>query len=654
MHPLSVHNNGKPQKGNYNNILLIEDNIGDARLVELLLEETDLFDYKIVNATTLEEGVTTMGQSVFDVVLLDLTLPDSRGMETLTEFISHFPEANVIVLTGLKNKEFGVMAVREGAQDYLVKGEFDSDWLAKSLKFSIERNQILQRLEEAHKMALIGQWEYDVVKGKMTATDVVYQILGYHPREIEITDEVIEQDSSHLHFLNKIIENALNGKGLKRDLVIVNKSGDVRYIHIQCSVSYDVAQKPVSISGVMQDITERKRSEQLEKDRDLALESSKIKDKLIARVSHEMRTPLHAVVSMSSMIREDGLSNQQQGWMSTLQHSSQHLLGMIDDILQISAIKNGEEVKFKYRTFDLYDLMSNLSNTFQNYLEKKKIVFEMDIKSDVPRYVVGDTKRMDQIFYNLVGNAFKFTDSGKIEVVASKMRPLDDGKVLLRFSVKDTGIGIPEEKLNDIFEPFTRVDHKNKIYEGTGLGLSIAYSFVEIQGGKMYVDSVMGEGSTFYFDLPMKVSSEDQLETTREDEEIEPVAHGPYKVLMAEDHKMNQYIAKKTLEKEYEGIQIELTVVENGKEAVELLEKEKFDLVLMDLQMPVMDGYEATEYIRTHLFSEEELPVLAVTADAQISMDGKFKQFKMNDFVLKPFDKKEIFKKISHYASKKY
>jgi len=757
----------------FNKVLLLEDNPGDARLVELLLMESDLFDCEIENKITLQAGIDALSEKTYAAVLLDLTLPDSRGFETLDKLLSSHPKTNVIVLTGLSDKQMGIQAVQTGAQDFLVKGEFDSDTLAKTLRYSIERNRVLTRLEEAQRIAHIGNWDFNFLTQEFNASDEIYRIFGYIPRETVFLAEHLTNSRSHLHAFHEIHQEAKAKGTIRRDVTIKDADGRAKYIFVQCSVLYSVDNVPLSASGIIQnitdrkmaeaeqqksqqryeaifnqskdgiyicslgglmmernsatntllsldsesqsinifdvlattpsglmltkkikleatikdegfefikqngdkryyittltpidtdefkgfngiirDVTEQKLAEELRKQKDLAQRASAMKEQFLASVSHEMRTPMNAILGMSHLVLKTDLNEEQNHYLSSIRQSSENLLGIINDILEISTLQNGKVI-FETGDFDLHEVLENLVNVIQHKLEEKPIAFKLDIDKDVNKYLTGDRKRLNQILVNLVGNAIKFTDKGKISVRVKRTEETKDS-VKLRFEVEDTGIGIPADKLQAVFETFTRIRYKERIFEGTGLGLSLVKNFVEQQDGKVGVDSIEGKGSTFFFELEFKKGNNPLLiqETNTEDSDsLKAAKERHIDLLLVEDHKMNQIVARKTIEKEFSDITVK--IADNGQIAVDLIKEHHFDIVLMDIQMPVMNGYEATEYIRNEMEAPLcNLPILAMTAHAHISKDEKFKEFGMDDFVLKPFDPKQLFQKIAKYALK--
>lgn len=763
-----------PSLASMNKVLLIEDNPGDARLVEIFLSESDLQHCEVINKTTLSAGLETLGRGEeFAAILLDLTLPDSRGFETLEKLVAQFPQNNIIVLTGLADKDIGLKAVKAGAQDFLIKGAFDSESLAKSLRYSIERNKVLKRLEETQRIANIGNWEYYPGTETLSASDEVYRIFGCSPKKMPVQKDTLLQDECPLSVLHQIHElAAINGE-IKKDLKIRQKNGAYRYVFVQC-IAHRGDEDELVFQGIIQDITERKLAEQemiksreryqeiftqsrdalfictldgkfidfnqatldlfgytkeellelkdahqlyyplerknefilklknqkaikdyeinvahksgevrecmvtaniivtddfvgyncimrdvtelrqaekLRKARDLARQSAQMKEQFVASISHEMRTPMNAILGMSNILLQMDLGLEQMNLVNSIKQSSEILLGVVNDILEISAIQNGKIV-FDNEPFDLQELLNNLVNVMQYKAQEKDLYLEVILNPEIPRIIKGDKLRLNQVLYNLVGNSIKFTDQGFVKVYVKKLHDILDN-VQLQFIVEDTGIGIPEDKIEAIFETFTRIRQKDRVYEGTGLGLSICKNLVELQGGKIGATSTVGKGSVFYFDLIFETAEELTQPTV-------PEAHIPllspdaaFRLLLVEDHKMNQMVARKTLERKWNNIQI--TIADNGQIAIDLLKKEDFDLVLMDIQMPVMDGYEATHYIREHFPSEKaSVPILAMTAHAHVAKDEKFREYGMNDFVLKPFEPDDLFYKISKYVKREH
>jgi len=637
------------QEQTANRLLLVEDNIGDAKLVEIYLLETDFHDCEVVHKTTLEEAMVSLAsEGDFLAILLDLTLPDSKGFDTLERIISSYPRSNVIVLTGLSDQQLGLRAVKAGAQDFLVKGAFEANALSKSLRFSIERNRVLKRLEETQQIAHIGSWEYFPEEDSFSATDEMFRILDCEPSKKKTLAEDLQNHDSCFHFLKQIHEEAEEGGEVKKDLSITLKDGSKRYLFVQSLANRNLDGSMI-FQGIVQDITERKLSNSLRKAKEVAEQSSRMKEQFMASISHEMRTPMNAILGMSHILLQTELGEEQLQLVNSVRESSEILLGVVNDILEVSAIQNGKIVLEK-KPFALADVLTNLESVMQYKAQEKDIYLQSFCGEEVPAVVNGDKLRLNQILYNLVGNAVKFTDSGAVKIYVSKLQGEGD-RVQLKFIIEDTGIGIPQDKLASIFETFTRIRQKDRIYEGTGLGLSIAKNLVELQGGKIHATSEVGKGSRFIFNLWLEVGVEQSIAQKAAPPVIALDEDATFDLLLAEDHKMNQLVARKTLERKWRNIN--LVIAENGQEAIEVLHSRHFDLVLMDVQMPVMDGFEATRYIRENMPPEiAKIPILAMTAHAHISKDNKYKEAGMDDFVLKPFDPEELFAKIAKYVKR--
>ncbi len=629
-------------------VLLIEDNPADARWVELLLAETDLINCKVIRAETLSAGLSALeSDERFDAILCDLTLPDSRGFETLEKLLARFPDQNVIVQTGLSDKEIGLQAIRAGAQDFLVKGGYDADQLGKTLRYAIERRSVLERLEETQRLAHIGHWEFNLQNGEFTASNEMFRILGLQPDRRILSAENLTAPGGSLHFLKEIHDETMEKGRASRDLEVLTISGKPIFISVKCSREPDGA----SLYGILQDITQRKQADELRRQHEISQQAAAMKEQFIASVSHEMRTPMNAILGMSNLVLQSPLNEEQRSYIGSVKQSSEILLGIVNDILEISTLKNGS-IEFEEKPFDLHELLANLVNVMSYKINEKRLEFNLEIEQDVPRFIAGDKLRLNQILYNLVGNAIKFTDSGHVRVYVF-LNEKNAEHAVLQFDVEDSGIGIPKDQLDAIFESFTRVRHKHRLFEGTGLGLSIARSLVQQQNGKIGVESEVGKGSKFYFSLNLRISSEQELDNSRK---MKPGGlvfdkETSFNLLLVEDHKINQLVARKTLEKQFANIKV--TIAENGKEAIELLENQPFDLILMDLQMPVMDGMETTKFIREQMPEPiSKLPILAMTAHAHISKDNQFREMGMDDYVLKPFEPEQLFEKIGQWIKK--
>lgn len=630
-------------------ILLIEDDPGYARLVEIMLTESGQFNCTIIHCKSLAESMAFLdsgeGREVA-AVLLDLSLPDSQGFDTLGSLIPRFPNLNIIVLTGQDDKDLGVLAVRSGAQDFLVKGAFEDEQLAMALRYSIARNKILRRLEETQRIARIGNWECSPADHYFAASEEVYRIFGLPASHLFTCEELMQPDCP-FHILLSLQDEAQKEGKMQKDIWIRRADGERRYLAIVCTANR-LDTGDYLFNGIIQDITERKQAQELKKARDLAQHTAKVREQFIAGISHEMRTPMNAILGLSNLLAQTRLDEEQEGYIRAIKQSSEVLLGIINDILLMASVQNSKP-KIENRNFRLSALLENLADVMKHQAEEKGLSLSQEIGPGIPELLNGDALRVNQVLYNLVGNAIKFTNRGFVEITVSLLEKRA-GRIHLQFEVKDSGIGIGEEELETVFEAFSRVSKEERLYEGSGLGLSIAKSLVEAQGGAIRVESKPGEGSSFFFSLWLEEGEPEAggTEEPKESPALPPDA--TFRLLLVEDHKLNQAVARKTLEKKWKNI--EIVVAGNGEEAISLLREQQFDIILMDIQMPLRDGYSTTKYIRRNMPpSVSELPILAMTAHAHISQDGYFREQGLDDYVLKPFEPEQLFRKIEYYLT---
>jgi signal transduction histidine kinase/DNA-binding response OmpR family regulator len=633
-------------------LLMIEDNIADARYLRLMLEEADFPISDVIHKTTLQEGIATYTTEI-DAVFLDLSLPDSRGFDTLQTFLEAHPNSNVIVMTGFSDREFGIRAVKTGAQDYIIKGEYDADSVSRTLYYAIERNSILKRLEETQRIARIGSWEYNYGTNETTVSDEFLKLIKLPLKVGKKFDHKTIPDYKNYnfyYFIRKLTYEvyqafAQGDKAIVREEYFLDDGKTC--LDVQAYIGRFQDGQPV-LHGVVQDVTERKMTEQLRKEKELAEESAQLKEIFITNVSHEMRTPMNAILGMSNILLNTPMNKEQTECVSSIQRSSQLLLGIVNDILEISSLQNGK-VTYDNKEFDLTRLITDMNDVMQYKLAEKELIFDIKIGENVPKILIGDSLRLNQVLYNLIGNAIKFTDFGKIALRIALVKKEQD-TIIVQFEVEDSGIGIPKDKIDSVFETFSRIRTKDRLYEGTGLGLSIARNIVEQRGGKIWAKSTLSKGSTFYFTMNFEVAkNQTEVEKENKYEDVKVNPDFAFKLLLVEDNKLNQMVAKKTLERQWKNIS--LKIANHGQEAVEILQQEKFDIILMDIQMPIMDGYEATEYIRKNMPDYANIPILAMTAFAHIAKEDKFKEYGLDDFVLKPFDPDDLYYKIAIYSN---
>ncbi len=383
------------------------------------------------------------------------------------------------------------------------------------------------------------------------------------------------------------------------------------------------------------DITQRKRDEAE------LLRLQKAKEQFLANISHEIRTPINGIAGMANLLGQNPSPEERETYLNAIRHSAENLKVIINDILDLAAIESGK-LKFEKIAFNLRDLLPSLVNTFTYQAKEKKLTLDWSIEEKLNKILVGDPVRLNQVLINLISNAVKFTHNGSISINCSKAREMR-GTCWVKIEVTDTGVGIPEEKLNTIFESFSQADASvTRRYGGTGLGLTIVKQLVELQKGKIHVVSREHVGSTFSVVIPYQIGRVKTItQVPKPARKLKDINTSQLHVLLVEDNDINRLYAKSILK----NWQCHIDVAENGLVAIEKVKNNFYDVVLMDVQMPVMDGYEATKAMRA-MHQSARVPIIALTANATHSDVEKCLASGMNDYLPKPFTPEDLYHKL--------
>ncbi|MBS1609452.1 MAG: response regulator [Bacteroidetes bacterium] len=369
-----------------------------------------------------------------------------------------------------------------------------------------------------------------------------------------------------------------------------------------------------------------------------------LKENFMANMSHEIRTPMNAILGFTNLLQRKNLDSESKQYISSIQVSGENLLTIINDILDMSKIEAGM-MRIESTPFSLKELLHSVETMFLKKAKDKGVLLTSVINEDVPDLLEGDAVRLTQIVVNLIGNAIKFTDKGSVKIKVSN-KEIDNKIARISFEIKDTGIGIEKEKLPGIFERFRQAeDSITRKYGGTGLGLSIVKDLVNLQGGEITVESELNKGTIFRFAISYRISDQPTRTPVVPDDELNGRnSFNAIRILVVEDNKINQTLMQHLLT----SWNINFDIAENGKDAISNLVTKDYDLILMDIQMPVMDGYTTTQYIRHEL--NDSIPIIAMTAHALTGEREKCIKWGMDEYISKPIKEQELYKLIGHFA----
>lgn len=562
-----------------------------------------------------------------------------------------------------------------------------------------QRKQIEEALQESrHWLQSITDanpnilYVYDLIEQRNVYVNrEIYTILGYTPEEIQNMGTTVLQTLIHpddfalLSQSIKKIDAAKDGEIIEFDYRMQHKNGEWRWLFSREVVFARTSDgKPMEILGAAADITERKLAKiALQQALAAAQAANRAKTTFLASMSHELRTPLNAVIGFSQILaRDESLATQQKKYIEIINRSGGHLLELINDVLSMSKIEAGQITLNKDR-FDLYALLNSLQEMLQLKAKTKGLQLNFEHTFDVPQYVQTDENKLRQVLINLLGNAIKFTQQGNVTLRVSLVKHdfsgvKNKGQRTITFEISDTGLGISSEELNTIFDPFVQSQTGRKSIEGTGLGLPISREFVQLMGGDITVRSTLGEGSTFTFDIKVDLASQgDVLPSVPDGVVIGLEPNQPsYRILIAEDVEESRLLLVKLLER----LGFEIKEAINGQEAFAIWKQWQPHLILMDICMPIMDGYEAIQAIRNdeklrikeekksgsqfqvqtkeyqanNLVHPTSTITIALTASAFEEQRDAILKSGCDDFIAKPFPEKILYQKIAHHLGVRY
>lgn len=513
--------------------------------------------------------------------------------------------------------------------------------------------KMLVASEERYELALRGSndglWDLNMLTGEVYWSDRLREIFdvdrNFKPRFEELVDRMHPDDRERVSLARENHDRHRE----QYDVEYRAQKGNGQYIWLRDRGRgiWDENGQMIRMLGAITDITDRKLAEeQLKAAREQADMASRAKSEFLANMSHELRTPLNSIIGISRILYEDQKIDREHKEMIDITYrAASNLLDIVNDILDLSKVESGK-MELESITFSLHEVLNNVLETILPLSSEKGLTFHSTVSEPMPAYLMGDPVRLGRVMMNLISNAVKYTEQGSVTVCVKSVAQQND-YVNLEFSVTDTGIGIPQEKLGLIFDKFIQSDSSiTRRYGGSGLGLAITKEIVDLMGGEIGVESQVGRGSRFWFTVPFKTELTRPLfdrkayrgsHKERLPPELRKNAESLH-VLIAEDHLLNQSFMKKLLP--HIGI-MHFEIVENGQLVIEALDKSSYDLILMDCHMPLMGGYEATRRIREQE-EGKKIPIIAMTADAMLGTRERCLRAGMDEYVSKPINSDEL------------
>lgn len=664
-------------------ILVVDNDPVTLKIIQKTLNKHDLCS-KIKTCRSSEKALSTLIVEAFDILILDFDIDQMNGLELLKEARKVQRIDAAILITDIIELDVVLASMRMDLNDFIVKPlnlellklSINKVWNEIKLKWTVEEN--------ASKYENLINAIPDIVykinsEGEIVFINNAVRSLGYEPKELlgKNINTIIHNDDIVAHtrknvlgkYKNvitgaknapKLIDERRTGERMTKNLGIrlIPKKGGTTLVKDGALFSFGeisatgLIEKDIRASnfdsniysvGIIRDITYHKNEkEELRKERLKATHANQAKSDFLANMSHEIRTPMNGILGAANLLIEEKLSKGAKEYAEMILHSTKSLLTIINDILCLSKIESGKlDIENSYinlsrLTKDVFDILKHLA-------KDKQIQFELQHKLDQENDFLGDSTRIRQILINLVGNAIKFTNKGyvKINVIIKKQK---DNMCLVTFNIIDTGIGITKEQKKRLFSRFTQANNSiTRDFGGTGLGLAISLKLAELMGGNIKAKSEFGKGSTFTLNLPLQISQVDQ---NAEKMRIKNLKRNYRKhALIVEDNAINRKIGQKILSK----LGITSEVAENGLVGITLAESKPFDLILMDLQMPLMDGLTATKQIKGEKGLNQSTPVFALTANVTPEYKAKCKKAGMDAFLTKPLSREDLINELDRF-----
>lgn len=634
-----------------NNILVIEDLDSDAEIIKAYLEEAS-FKHKLFHSDTLKGGINILDENSIDLVLLDLSINDSTGFNTLKKYLDESSDVPVVVMTGNKNEIVGIQSVKAGAQDFLVKGEFDSRRLVNTIRYSLQRFKTQAKLQqhakelsitekrrlEAQNMAKFANWEMDIVSNAMSWTEEMFRIFGVQPNSFQPSlsdylDFVHVEDREQVEdFFAEVIKTGQLNR-LEHRILLNNRL--VKHLTIQARVNYDEFTNKIILIGSIQDTTYR-----LDEGETALPEPSdeprpSVQSGEFYRFGFGIRTPFSSIVNLVYLLEKSSPTPQQKELIDGLKTSVDDLSIELNNMLNLSLLIS-DHVPLNEEDFSLLEMLETVQRVANLKAQQLEIPINYKNEKELPSMAKGDAPKLSQLVHNLVEQCFsRSRTDGEVQFHVHWFKRKKDFPFVL--TVQYRGEDFPsEDEVKQRSRPMK--DSAQSLQEAAAddsLSLSMIYRLVEILGAKLEVES-QGKDTSIKLAVPLELGSE------VEDASIQAPTQ-PKRILLVEDHVINQIATRKVLTSWSELLTVDIAA--DGEEAVDKFQNYSYDLVLMDLQMPKMDGLEATLKIR----SQSKVPIVALTANSSRQEEEKCLGIGMNAYLVKPFKPEELYSKIGKF-----
>lgn len=608
-------------------ILMVEDSEADSLLVERALRRFDA-ECRCARVDSVAALELALGQGQWDAILCDYNVPQMSFGSNLEKLLNHLPNTPLILVTGELGLEQATDMLKQGVWDFVLKDNLDRlpSVLKRALREADDHRarkqaeaalrQSEERLRLAIEGASLGTWHLEMTSdtdGQAILSDYCCTLFGLPVGTILNRDRLLaivhpdDQDDVY----KGLLEAAATGQDYSAEYRIILPDGKLRWLAARAGIRRGTAPEETRMEGVLQDITVRKEAELvLIQAKEIAESTNRAKVELLAMMSHELRTPLNGIFGGAQLLHMTTLNQEQQDYLDLIEISVGNELSLVNDLLDLAQTE-ASGLSIISKEFSLRSCLEDTINIQSMPAKNRRLNLSLAMDEYVHDRLMGDPLRLRQILLNLLGNAIKFTEQGSITLYLQVNGQDEQGRILLQFSVSDTGIGIAAEDYERIFTPFEQVDMSyTRRYGGAGLGLSICRRLTELLGGRLWVESVVGSGSTFHLELPFTLPGKPLAKGVAAPEACPQQCS----ILLVDDDFYCLKVNLALLEK----MGYQVTTATNGKEAVEVWQQQAFDLIMMDIQMPVMTGTEALDLIR-NLETERgsrRTPIIAQTAYA--------------------------------------